>query len=53
MRVLERGGQYKKETDYQLVPKAPITSCFVPVTTGVDVLFGTVRQRRARTVRGI
>jgi hypothetical protein len=53
MRVLERGGRYKKETDYQLVPKAPATTSFVPRTAGGDVLFEAVRQRRARTGRGI
>jgi hypothetical protein len=53
MRVLERGGRYKKETDYQLVPKAPTTTSFVPRAAGVDVLFETVRQRRTHTGRGI
>jgi hypothetical protein len=53
MRVMERGGRYKKETDYQLVPKAPTTTSFVPPTAGVDVFFETVRQRRAGTIRGI
>ena len=53
MRVMERGGRYKKETDYQLVPKAPTTTSFVPPTAGVDVFFETVRQRRACTIRGI
>jgi hypothetical protein len=53
MRVMERGGRYKKETDYQLVPKAPATTSLIPPTAGVDVLFETVRQRRASTFRGI
>jgi hypothetical protein len=53
MRVLERGGRYKKETDYQLVPKAPATTSFAPRAAGVDVLFEMTQQRRARTGRGI
>jgi len=53
MRVMERGGRYKKETDYQLVPKAPTRTGFIPPTAGVDVLFETVRQRRACPFRGI
>jgi hypothetical protein len=53
MRVLERGGRHKKETDYQLVPKAPITARFVPPAAGADVLSQTVRQRRACAIRGI
>jgi len=53
MRVLERGGRYKRETDYQLVPKAPIATGFGSPTTGGDVLFETMRQRRARMGRGI
>jgi len=45
MRVMERGGRRKKETDYQLVPKAPQTAG--SPTAGVDVLFATMRPRRA------
>jgi hypothetical protein len=47
MRVMERGGRYKKESDYQVVPKAPNTTSFVPPTAGVDFLFERVRQKRA------
>ena len=46
MRVMERDGRRKKETDYQVVPKAPKTTAFTP-PTGVGVLFETMRQRRA------
>ena len=53
MRVMDRGGRYKKETDYQLVPKAPRAAGFVPPNAGGDVLFETVRQRRASPIRGI
>jgi hypothetical protein len=53
MRVLERGGRYKKETDYQVVPKAPNTTSLVPPTAGVNVLFETVRRRRTYSIRGI
>jgi hypothetical protein len=52
MRVLERGGRHKKETDYQLVPRAPLTASFVPRTAGGDAFSETIRQRRACTVRG-
>ncbi len=53
MRVIERGGRYKKETDYQVVPKVPKTTSFVPPTAGVNVLLEKVRQKRAYAIRGI
>jgi hypothetical protein len=42
---IERGGRYKKETDYQLVPKPPKTTRFVSPTVAVNVLLKTVRQK--------
>jgi hypothetical protein len=53
MRVLERGGRYKRETDYQVVPKAPKTSSFAPPTGGLNVLLETVRHKRVHAARGI
>jgi len=50
MRVMERGGRYKKETDYQIVPRAPMTS-FVPPAAGGNVLLETARQKRAHGIR--
>jgi hypothetical protein len=51
MRVTERDGRRKRETDYQVVPKAPDTASFVPLTAGI--LFETRRRQRAGTIRGI
>ena len=51
MRVMERDGRRKKDIDYQLVPKAPSTTGFVPPTA--DILFETRRRQRAGTIRGI
>ena len=51
MRVMERGGRYRKETDYQVVPE-PRTTRFVPPTAGFDVLLETRRQKRAYVTRG-
>jgi hypothetical protein len=53
MRVMERAGRYKKEIDYQVVPRARKTTGLVPPTASVDVLFETVRQKRAYAIRGI
>jgi len=53
MRVLERGGRHKKETDFQLVPRAPQNSGFVPATARADVLFETVRHKRTSAFRGL
>jgi hypothetical protein len=53
MRVMERGGRYRKEIDYRVVPRARKTTGFVPPTASVDVLFETVRQKRAYAIRGI
>jgi hypothetical protein len=50
MRVTERGGRYKKEIDYQVVPRAWKTTGLVPPT--VDIFFETVRQKRAYAIRG-
>jgi hypothetical protein len=46
MRVIERRGRYRKETDYQVAPKAPQTIRFVPPTASVIPL-EIVRQKRA------
>jgi hypothetical protein len=51
MRVMERGGRYKKETDYQLVPRAPKMTGFVPPAAGGNVLLATARQKRAYGIR--
>jgi hypothetical protein len=51
MRVMERDGRRKKEIDYQLVPKAPSTTGFVPPTA--DILFETRRRQRACAIRKI
>jgi prephenate dehydratase len=51
MRVMERDGRRKKEIDYQVVPKAPNTTGFVPPTA--DILFETRRRQRAYAIRGI
>ena len=49
MRVTERDGRRKKDIDYQLVPKAPGTTGFVPPTA--DILFDTRRRQRACAIR--
>jgi hypothetical protein len=51
MRVTERDGRRKKDVDYQLVPKAPSTTGFVPPPA--DILFETRRRQRACAIRGI
>jgi hypothetical protein len=53
MRVTERGGQYKKETHYQVVPRALQTTSFVPPTAGVNALLETVRRKKAYAIRGV
>jgi hypothetical protein len=53
MRVMERGGRYKRETDYRVVPKALKTTSFVPPTAGFGVLLERVRHKRACAIRGI
>jgi len=53
MRVMERGGQYKKETHYQVVPKALKKPGVVPPTAGVNALLETVRRKKAYAIRGI
>jgi hypothetical protein len=52
MRVMVRSGRYKKESDYQIVPKAPNTTSFAPPTAGFDFLGERVRQKRAYAIRG-
>jgi hypothetical protein len=51
MRVTERDGRRKKETDYQPVPKAPSTTGFVLPTA--DIFFEKRRRQRACTMHGI
>ncbi len=53
MRVMERGGRYNKETNYQAVPKALRTTSFVPPTAGVNALLETERRKKAYAIRGI
>jgi|SoiMethySBSTD1v2_1073268.scaffolds.fasta_scaffold226249_2 hypothetical protein len=53
MRVMERGGRYKNEIDNQVAPRARKTTGLVPPTAGIDVLFETVRQKRAYATRGM
>jgi hypothetical protein len=53
MRVMERGGGYNKETNYQVVPKALRTTSFVPPTAGVNALLETARRKKAYAIRGI
>jgi hypothetical protein len=53
MLVMERGGQYKKETHYQVVPKALRTPGFAPPTAGANALLETVRRKKAYAIRGI
>jgi len=45
MRVMERGGRYKKETDYQVVPNARKTTRVVLPAVAVNVLLKTVDQK--------
>jgi hypothetical protein len=53
MRVMERGGRYKGDTGYRLLPEAPTMTRFVrfvPPTAGVNVLLEAVRQKRADAI---
>jgi hypothetical protein len=52
MRVMERGGPYNKEINYQ-VPKALRTTSLVPPTAGVNALLETARRKKAYAIRGI
>jgi hypothetical protein len=45
MRVMERGGRYKKESDYQVVPNTRKTTRVVLPAVAVNVLLQTVRQK--------
>ena len=53
MRVMERGGRYNKETNYQVVPKALRTTSLVPPTAGVNARLETARRKKAYAIRGI
>lgn len=55
MRVMERGGRYKRETDHQSVPGAPKMIRFVrfvPPRAGINIFLEAVRQKREYATRG-
>ena len=46
MRVMDRGGRYRKEAEYRVVPRSvKTTTRLVPRTAAVGVLLKTVRQK--------